>query len=110
MTQLEKLEESIKFKLEIKELKEKELQQQKLINEEMKLTITKNMKEKRNKILNDMASEVRKLKDVKKNNEELVKYIKAEEKNTNKNKYEFIKNLQILSDEKKRAQQVLTII
>jgi hypothetical protein len=50
--------------------------------------------------------EAKMLKEQKKNNEEILKYIKNEEQSTNKTKCEYIKNQQILFEEKKRALEV----
>jgi len=106
MAYLEKIEENIKKKLEFKEQKEKELETQKYDNTNMKSSIESNIKKKKDEKLKQLLEETRLLKEQKKNNAELIKYIKIEEQNTNKNKYEFIKAQQLLSEEKKRAQEV----
>jgi len=53
--------------------------------------------------MKQIMEEMKLLKEQKKNNEELLKYIKIEEQSNNKSKYEYIKNQQALNEEKKRA-------
>lgn len=103
---MQQIENELKLRLEMKNMKEEEIEKQKQFNKNMKLEITKNMKEKRDAHIKELISEMIKLREAKKTNEDLLRHIKIEEQNTNKNKYEFIKNQKILSDEKKRAKQI----
>ena len=100
---MQKIENDLKERLELKQLREEELKNQQIFNKTMKTEITKNMKEKRDTHIKELIGEMIKLREAKKQNEDLMKHIKIEEQNTNKNKYEFIKNQKFLSDEKKRA-------
>ena len=97
------IEIDLKEKVEIKTFQELELQKQKDFNKLMKIELTTKIKEKRNEYLEKLKSEMKSFNRAKKKNDELKKYIKMEEQNTNKNKYDFIKNQHILSDEKKKA-------
>jgi hypothetical protein len=56
--------------------------------------------------MDQIMEEARMLKDQKKNNEELQRYIKNEEQSNNKTKCEYIKSQQVLFEEKKRALEV----
>lgn len=106
MSQLEKMEETIRQKMEHKETREKELQDLKSKNLEFKATITSKIQEQRDLKMKEIIEESKRLKEQRKNNEDLMKYIKLEEQNTNKNKYEFIKAQQLLCEERKRANEI----
>ncbi len=93
----------MKDKLEQEAFYEKELEKQKEYNKSMKSEITEKIKQKRNDYLQRLQNEMKGLKKLKRKNEELQKFIRIEEHTTNKNKYEFIKNQKLLSDEKKKA-------
>lgn len=105
-TSMQQIENELKQKLELKTMREDELLKQKQFNSTMKTELTTKMKERREDHIKELMSEMIKLKEAKKQNDDLLKHIKIEEQNTNKNKYEFIKNQKILSDEKKRAKQI----
>lgn len=53
--------------------------------------------------MRQIMEEARLLKEQKRNNEDLLRYIKIEEHSNNKSKYEYVKNQQIMQEEKKRA-------
>lgn len=100
---MQQIEEDLKDKLEQKAFYEKELEKQKEFNKTMKTEITEKIKQKRNEYLQRLQSEMKGLKKLKRKNEDMQKFIKIEEHTTNKNKYEFIRNQKLLSDEKKKA-------
>jgi hypothetical protein len=106
MVSLQKQEENIRQKMEIKAQKEKELENLKDTNLNFKQNIQDTIESKRAEKMRQLKEEAQLLKEQRKNNAELIKYIKIEEFNNNKNKYEFIKAQQILSEEKKRAMDV----
>ena len=67
------------------------------------LSHTTKTKEKREAKIKELISETLKLREQRKQNDDLLKYIKMEETNSNRNKYDFIKNQKNLFDERKRA-------
>ena len=101
---MQEIENDLKRKVELKALKENEAIKQKDANKKMKVDINDKIKTSRDKKLKEFVDEMNKVKEGKKQNEDLLRYIKEEERNTNKNKYEFIKNQKMLSEEKKKAQ------
>lgn len=103
---IRQIEEDLKQKIEFRNLKEEELEKQKTYNRNMKEAITSRIKENREQNIKELFKEMMKLKETKKTNDDIAKHIKIEEQNTNKNKYEFIKNQKNLVAEKKRAQKV----
>lgn len=106
ITQLERVELSIQMKTDNKEKKENEIKEQKEKNLEFKKGINEKIEEKRMMKNKEIFDEANKLREQRKNNEELMKYIKLEEHNTNKNKYEFIKAQQLLAEERKKANEI----
>ncbi len=68
----------------------------------MKETTERKQLEKNNHI----QKEVKLLKEMKKNNQEYIKYIKNEELANNKTKHEFIKSQKYIQVEKKRGRDV----
>jgi hypothetical protein len=72
----------------------------------MKGNMKMSTEQKRQYKLNQIMNEVNLLKEQKRKNEEFREFIKNEELAQNKNKCEFIKTQQLLSEEKKRAQEL----
>lgn len=107
---MKKIEEDLTKKVEIKELKEEELKKQKEFNKKFKTEISNHIKENREIHLNELIKEKIRTKEIKKRNEELIKNIKLEEQNINKNKYDFIKTQKNYTEEKKRAKVVRFVL
>lgn len=105
-SQLEKMEMSLKQKEQYKNQKMEELNTRKELNKKMKEENQSKIQEQRDQNTNKILEEAKRLREQKKHNEDLLKYIKLEEQNTNKNKYEFIKAQQLLSEERKRAYEI----
>lgn len=103
MTSLQKQEEYLRQKLEFKEQKEREAELKKEQNIKLKTEISLNTMMKREMKMKQIMEESSLLKAQKKNNEELLKYIKIEEMTNNKSRAEYIKNQQQMMEEKKRA-------
>lgn len=103
ISQMQTIEKDLKYKIEMKELQERELEKQREFNSKMKEEINSKIREKRDQKIKELVSETMKLREQKKQNDDLLKYIKMEETNSNRNKYDFIKNQKILFEEKKRA-------
>lgn len=103
---IKQIEEDLKQKMEFKAMKEVELEKQRDFNKTMKMNINGKIKEKREEHIKELIKEMIRLKEVKKQNDDISRHIKIEEQNTNKNKYEFIKNQKMLCEEKKRARLV----
>ncbi len=72
----------------------------------MRNEIKNNIHHKREDKLRQINEEVRLLKLQKQYNEELTKYMKMEEINSNKNKYETVKGQKQISEEKKKAMEM----
>ena len=103
MSQLQKQEETLKQKLEFKEQREKDLENKKELNLKLKNEINLNTLMKRELKMKQIMEEAALLKAQKKNNQELLKYIKIEEMTNNKSRADYIKNHQQMAEEKKRA-------
>ena len=103
MTALQLQEEQLRQKLEYKEQKEKEFEFKKEQNIKLKTDISLNTMMKREMKMKQIMDEAALLKAQKKNNQELLKYIKIEEMTNNKSRAEYIKNQQQMVEEKKRA-------
>jgi hypothetical protein len=103
MTQLQQAEENLKFKLALKEDREKELEDRKASNTKMKSELNLGLELKRELKMKQISEESRLLKEQKKLNEEMLNYIKNEEMVNNKSKAEYVKNQHIQLEEKKRA-------
>lgn len=103
MTSLQKQEEYLRQKLEFKEQKERDAELKKEQNIKLKTEISLNTMMKREMKMKQIMEESSLLKAQKKNNEELLKYIKIEEMTNNKSRAEYIKNQQQMMEEKKRA-------
>jgi hypothetical protein len=92
--------------IKLKEQREDELMMRKENNSRFKTEIKMSIEQKRKEKMDQIMEEARLLKEQKKNNEEIMRYIKNEEQSTNKTKCDYIKNQQILFEEKKRALEV----
>jgi hypothetical protein len=103
MTQLQQAEENLKFKLALKEDREKELEDRKASNTKLKSELNLGLELKRELKMKQISEESRLLKEQKKLNEEMLNYIKNEEMVNNKSKAEYVKNQHIQLEEKKRA-------
>lgn len=103
MTQLKQAEENLKFKLALKEEKEKELEERKASNNKLKTELNFGLELKREMKMKQIAEEARLIKEQKKLNEEMLNYIKNEEMSNNKSKAEYVKNQHVQLEEKKRA-------
>jgi hypothetical protein len=103
ITTMEKKEENLRIKLEIKELKEKDLNEKKAITNKIKTEISENTQTKRFVKMRQIEDEAKILKEQKKLNEELLYFIKLEEIAHNKSKADFIKNQHKMLEEKRRA-------
>jgi hypothetical protein len=106
MISLNKQEENLRLRLEIKELRERELEQRKENNLKLKSDLMTTIQLKRELKMKQIIEEARLLKEQKRNNEELLKYIKIEEMANNKTKAEFIKSHLQINEDKKRAMEL----
>jgi hypothetical protein len=100
---LQKMAEVMRQKQEIKDLKEKEIEVKKEMNQRMKQEIQTNTHVKREEKIRQINEEARLLKLQKQYNLELARYLKMEEMNNNKNKCETIKSGQMMMEEKRKA-------
>lgn len=103
MVSLQKQEEQLKLKLELKEQREREIEMKKDQNNKLKNELSLNLAMKREQKMKQIMEEAQLLKAQKRNNYELMNYIKIEEMSNNKSKAEYIKNQQQMVEEKKRA-------
>jgi hypothetical protein len=87
----------------IKEQREKEIELKKQMNLRMKTEISSNIQYKRQEKMRQIQEEMRILKLQKQYNMELTKYMKMEEVNSNKSKYETAKGQTMIMEEKKKA-------
>ena len=103
MSQIQQQEEEKKRKLDFKNKKQQELELLRLQNKQRKennrLAIMMKTEERRRQ----MEEDIRNLKEQKKNNEELRKYIEVEELSNKKTQADYIKSQQIIAEEKRRA-------
>jgi len=106
MTSLQQQEEHLKQKIELREQRERDLEVKKEQNQKLKTDINLNTMMKREMKMKQIMEEAALLKAQKKNNEELLKYIKIEEMTNNKSRAEFIRNQQQMNEEKKRAMEL----
>lgn len=106
MTSLQQQEEHLRQKIELREQRERDLEQKKEQNQKLKTDINLNTMMKREMKMKQIMEEAALLKAQKKNNEELLKYIKIEEMTNNKSRAEFIRNQQQMNEEKKRAMEL----
>ena len=90
----------------IKENREREVENKRMMNTYMRNEIRNNIQMKREDKLRQINEESKLLKLQKQYNDELTKYMRMEEMNSNKNKYETVKGQQQISEEKKKALQM----
>ena len=103
MNRLQAQEEDLKRKMEFRNRKQQELErlreQNKKAKENNRLAIMMKQEERRRQ----MEEDIRNLKETKKNNEELRKYMEVEELSNKKTQADYIKSQQIIAEEKRRA-------
>jgi hypothetical protein len=100
---LQKLSDMLRQKEMIKESREREIENKKLMNQQMRMEMKNNIQMKREEKLRQITEEARLLKLQKQYNQELVTFIKMEEMNNNKSKYESIVGQHHVLEEKKKA-------
>jgi hypothetical protein len=100
---LQKMAELVRQKEILRENKDRELENRKLMNQHMRNEIKTNVQMKKEEKLRQIREEARLLKLQKQYNQELVKFLKMEEMNNNKTKYETIIGQQQIVEEKKKA-------
>jgi hypothetical protein len=88
---------------EAKQIRERELLYKKEQNSRIKNDLRENIQNKREDKLKQIAEEAKLLKLQKQYNNELARYLKIEEQNNNRNKFESIKSQQMMVEEKKNA-------
>ena len=103
MIYLQKMSDIMRQKEILKENKEREIENKKMMNIQMKNEIKSNIQMKREDKIRQINEEARILKLQKQYNEELTKYMRMEEVNSNKNKYETVKGQHLVVEEKKKA-------
>jgi hypothetical protein len=103
MTSLQKQEEYLRQKMELKEQKERDIENKKEQNNKLKNDLTMNITLKREMKMRQIMEEAAMLKAQKRNNEELLKYIKIEEMSNNKSRAEYIKSQKEMVEEKRKA-------
>ena len=103
MNQLQAQEEELKRKMEFRNRKQQELErlraQNKMAKENNRMAIMMKAEERRRQ----MEEDIRNLRETKKNNEELRKYMEVEELSNKKTEADYIKSQQIIAEEKRRA-------
>ena len=103
MNQLQAQEEELKRKMEFRNRKQQELErlraQNKKAKENNRMAILMKAEERRRQ----MEEDIRNLRETKKNNEELRKYMEVEELSNKKTQADYIKSQQIIAEEKRRA-------
>ena len=103
MNQLQAQEEELKRKMEFRNKKQQELErlraQNKKAKENNRMAILMKAEERRRQ----MEEDIRNLRETKKNNEELRKYMEVEELSNKKTQADYIKSQQIIAEEKRRA-------
>ena len=103
MNQLQAQEEELKRKMEFRNRKQQELEQLRAQNKKAKennrMAILMKAEERRRQ----MEEDIRNLRETKKNNEELRKYMEVEELSNKKTQADYIKSQQIIAEEKRRA-------
>ncbi len=103
MNQLQQQEEELRRRMEFRNKKQKELErlreQTKKQKENNRMAIMMKAEERRRQ----MEEDIRNLRETKKNNEELRKYMIVEDLSNKKTQADYIKSQQIIADEKRRA-------
>ena len=103
MNQLQQQQEELRRKIEFRNMKQKELEMLRDKNKKQKennrMAIMMKAEERRRQ----MEEDIRNLREQKKNNEELRKYIEVEELSNKKTQADYIKSQQIIAEEKRRA-------
>ena len=103
MNQLQAQEAELKRKMEFRNRKQQELErlraQNKKAKENNRMAILMKAEERRRQ----MEEDIRNLRETKKNNEELRKYMEVEELSNKKTQADYIKSQQIIAEEKRRA-------
>ena len=103
MNQLQQQQEDLRRKIEFRNMKQKELEMLREKNKKQKennrMAIMKKEEERRRQ----MEEDIRNLREQKKNNEELRKYMEVEELSNKKTQADYIKSQQIIAEEKRRA-------
>ena len=106
MNQLQAQEEELKRRMDFRTRKQKELErlreQNKKQKENNRMAIMMKAEERRRQ----MEEDIRNLRETKKNNEELRKYMEVEDLSNKKTQADYIKSQQIIADEKRRAIQL----
>jgi len=103
---MQKQENQYHFKQQLKVNKVREIEEKRENVINIKQSLMKDYKLKKEQKLSEIQQEAELLKEQRRNNEETLKYIKMEELSHNRNKYEYIKSQQIFFSEKKRAYEV----
>ena len=103
MNQLQQQQEDLRRKIEFRNMKQKELEMLREKNKKQKennrMAIMKKEEERRRQ----MEEDIRNLREQKKNNEELRKYMEVEDLSNKKTQADYIKSQQIIAEEKRRA-------
>ncbi len=103
MNQLQQQQEELRRKIEFRNMKQKELEMLREKNKKQKennrMAIMKKEEERRRQ----MEEDIRNLREQKKNNEELRKYMEVEDLSNKKTQADYIKSQQIIAEEKRRA-------
>ena len=103
MNQLQQQQEELRRKIEFRNMKQKELEMLREKNKKQKennrMAIMKKEEERRRQ----MEEDIRNLREQKKNNEELRKYMEVEDLSNKKTQADYIKSQQIIAEEKKKA-------
>lgn len=97
------MQQNIMMKQELREKKEREIQEKKQLNLERKIINRNRIQERRDEKLKQVNEEFKLLKMQKQYNTDLREYINKEERNINKTKCENIRNQHLIQEEKKRT-------
>jgi hypothetical protein len=106
MIHLQRLANEMRQKEILRENREREVEYKKALNQQKKNELRNNIQMKKDEKLRQINEEARILKLQKQYNNELTKYMRIEEVNNNKNRYETVKGQHLIVEEKKKALQM----
>lgn len=103
LTSLQEQEEANRRKMEFRDRKKQELEEKKLLNQQMKDNNKMNILMKQEELRKAQELDIKILKETKKSNEEIKKYLEIEDMSNKKTQADYIKSQQLIAEEKRRA-------
>lgn len=103
---IERQQNKMRDKVLLQQQKEREIEQLKRENYQKKKKILTNIKVRKNEQIQNNREEAKMMKELQKQNEEMVNYIKIEEINNKKSVADYIKSQHYLNEERKRAAEI----